>query len=54
MTRKRFKKLMMAKGMSRNDAEDYCRIVKFLNSHPKLTEELAQEMGLTKRKEPPQ
>jgi hypothetical protein len=31
MTRKRFKKLMMAQGMSRNEADAYCRIVKYIN-----------------------
>ena len=44
MTRKRFKKLMMAQGMSRNEAEDYCRVVKFINSYPKFAQKIRKEL----------
>ena len=43
MNRKRLKKLRMAQGMSRNEAEDYCRVVKFINSHPKLVQKMRKE-----------
>lgn len=50
MTRKRFKKLLMAQGMSRNGAEDFCRVVKYVNSHPDVLKEALEERA-TKRAE---
>ena len=37
MTRKRFKKLMMAQGMQRNEADAFCAVVKYVNSHPDVS-----------------
>lgn len=42
MTRKRFKKLLMSMGASRNDADAITRIVGYLNQHPE-TVKLAKE-----------
>ena len=44
MTRKRLKKLMMAQGMPRNEAEDFCRVVKLINSHPKFVQKIRKEL----------
>lgn len=50
MTRKRFKKLMMAQGVSRNEAEDFCRVVKYVNCYPDVLIEALEERKV--RKEP--
>ena len=51
MKRKRFKKLMMAQGMQRNEAEFICDLTAYLNQHPDVLEEAFEDRAVKIPKE---